>query len=234
MNILKTHQSANYNERKDQIKYIVLHYTELKTDEEAINILCDPKRAVSAHFLVSANGCNIYNLVAEEKRAWHAGASFWQGQTDLNSLSIGIEISYFPDIVNNHFPCFNKNQIATTIKLCKYLQNKYNILPYNILAHSDIAPLRKIDPGQSFPWGDLAKHDLGIYPNNINTKTELSGDDSLEKYLAIIGYSTKDIKKSIIAFQRRYFVKDMQSNCVSKKSIAFAKHLAELTLKGSN
>ncbi len=228
MNIYKKYHSLNYNERKKPIKYIVLHYTELKTDKEAINILCDKKSNVSAHYLVSKNGYNIYNLVDDSKRAWHAGLSYWQGQTDLNSLSIGIEISYYADVKNNIFPEFNKKQIATVVKLCKFLIKEYNIKPINILAHSDIAPERKIDPGVSFPWNELYKNGVGVFPDDKNTTLKVNKNDKIEDYLIQIGYKDNS-KKSLKAFQLRYFVSDLQNNIVSTESIAFAKYLASIT-----
>ncbi len=228
MNITKKYRSLNYNERKTAIEYIVLHYTELKTDKEAIDILCSNKSNVSAHYLVSENGNTVYNLVDNSKRAWHAGLSYWQGQTDLNSLSIGIEISYYADVKNNIFPQFNKKQIETVIKLCKFLINKYDISPINILAHSDIAPERKIDPGLSFPWQALYKNGVGVFPDDKNTVLKVSKNDKIEDYLPKIGYENNK-EKSLKAFQLRYFVPDLQNNVVSAKSIAFAKYLANIT-----
>ena len=149
MKLIHKFKSPNYDYRKSKsIKFIIIHYTALGSLEEAIKHLCLKNNKVSSHYLISQKG-EVYNLVSDAKRAWHAGLSFWQGKSDINSLSIGIELDYSPSGLNNKF----SNKLKTNLcLLLQYLVKKYQIVPENILGHSDIAPYRKIDPGKQFPW----------------------------------------------------------------------------------
>ncbi len=208
-NILHNFKSKNFDSRKAKIEYIVLHYTETKNLSEAINLLTEEKRKVSSHYLIDTNG-KIYNLVSDSKRAWHAGVSSWQGQDDINSRSLGIEIvnegekkaSYYPDL-----------QISALIELIKNLIKKHKIHSYNILGHSDIAPLRKIDPGKYFPWKILSENMIGIWAENERQDIFLKNDDVdlLLANLKKIGYSYIDLSeknknnlKIIDAFHRHF------------------------------
>ena len=208
-NILHNFKSKNFDSRKAKIEYIVLHYTETKNLSEAINLLTEEKRKVSSHYLIDTNG-KIYNLVSDSKRAWHAGVSSWQGQDDINSRSLGIEIvnegekkaSYYPDL-----------QISALIELIKNLIKKHKIHSYNILGHSDIAPLRKIDPGKYFPWKTLSENMIGIWAENERQDIFLKNNDVdlLLINLKKIGYSYIDLSeknknnlKIIDAFHRHF------------------------------
>jgi len=136
---------------------ILLHYTGMPDEKEALERLCDVGSQVSAHYLVFEDG-RIFQLVQENRRAWHAGESFWAGETDINSCSIGIEIAnpghdYF-------YPDFPKRQIAALTALCRGIQTRHTIPPERVLAHSDVAPARKRDPGEKFPWRTL--HESGV------------------------------------------------------------------------
>ena len=136
---------------------IVLHYTGMQDGEAALDRLCDPLSKVSAHYLVFEDG-RVVQMVQESRRAWHAGQSFWAGETDLNSCSIGIEI-----VNPGHdydYPDFPKRQIAAVTALCRGISTRNTIPPTRVLAHSDIAPSRKRDPGEKFPWRTL--YDSGI------------------------------------------------------------------------
>jgi len=158
-NILHNFKSKNFDSRKHKIQFIVLHYTETKNLEKAIDLLTSQKRKVSCHFVVDTDG-QIYNLVSESKRAWHAGESSWKGLHDMNSRSIGIEI------VNpgeKKLKSYTKAQINQLIDLIHFLEEKFKIPFYNILGHSDIAPYRKIDPGKHFPWKELYKKKIGLW-----------------------------------------------------------------------
>ena len=159
MKLIETFKSPNFDERKGfyRICYIILHYTAIKTCKEAIKYICKKKNKVSAHFLVSKKG-EIYHLVDIQKRAWHAGDSYWKGLTDLNSNSIGIEIDNSGHNINNEKYSFL--QIKSLIELIQKLSKEHKIIPNNVLGHSDIAPLRKIDPGEKFPWHELIKRNL--------------------------------------------------------------------------
>ena len=219
MKLIHKFKSPSFNKRKAKhIKYIVVHYTALKDINESINYLCNPLNKVSAHFLISKVG-EIYNLVDLNQRAWHAGYSYWNGDIDINSLSIGIELDYFPSQKNK----FSNKMINSLNDLLLKLMKKYKISYGNILGHSDIAPYRKVDPGKKFPWHKL------IHKNNLTTNTKknkflnktliikwLKKNITTKKrsvifMLAYIGYnvqpsidSNKDLKILISAYQMRY------------------------------
>lgn len=157
MQIIHHFHSKNYDlrpESKNPIRYIILHYTEMEFNE-AVNRLCDPAAKVSSHYLIKKSG-EIYQLVGDFYRAWHAGKSKWQHEEALNNSSIGIEI----DNLGNEE--FTDTQMQSVISLCKALMSKYRIHRDNVVGHSDIAPSRKIDPGMYFDWHSLAKNGIGI------------------------------------------------------------------------
>jgi N-acetylmuramoyl-L-alanine amidase len=156
--------SPNFNERKGPPDLIVLHYTGMPTGQGAMDRLRDPDAKVSSHYLVEEDG-RIFTLVAEERRAWHAGVSSWKGETDINGRSIGIEIvnpghefgyRAFPDV-----------QIAALIELLSDIRTRWIIEDGRIVGHSDVAPERKDDPGELFPWKRLAQagHGLWVEPD---------------------------------------------------------------------
>lgn len=144
--------STHFNERALPIDMIVLHATATDTLEQTFYYLIEKEDAnrVSAHYVIDRDG-TVYRLVPEDKRAWHAGVSLWDGQTDNNSRSIGIEFQC-PVAGEESFGAFTEEQIASGLELCRMLMQKYRIKPHNVVAHSDIAPSRKADPGRTFPW----------------------------------------------------------------------------------
>lgn len=154
--------SPNFGPRRDGKTpvFIILHYTGVATAQEALEILKSPEREVSAHYLVHENG-DVVQMVSEKARAWHAGRSFWKGEIDLNSTSIGIEIVNPGEL--DDYPPFAEQQLESVIALCRDICERYSIPPENILAHSDIAPERKTDPGHNFPWKKLYDAGIGHY-----------------------------------------------------------------------
>ena len=155
--------SPNFNivkRNKKKIKFLIFHYTGMKKESEAIDRLTDIQSEVSSHYLIKNNG-NIIILVPDLYEAWHAGKSSWKNYKSLNQNSIGIEI-----INPGHkfgYKKFSKKQISSLLKLSKFLIKKCKISPKNILGHSDIAPERKKDPGEKFPWEYLSKNKIGIW-----------------------------------------------------------------------
>ena len=151
--------SPNHGERAPgkPVDMLILHYTGMISDERALKWLTDPESAVSSHYFVFEDG-RIVRLVDEDRRAWHAGQSYWDGETDINSRSIGIEVAN-PGHEFGYRP-FPGPQIEAVIALCRDILARHTIPPERVLAHSDVAPLRKDDPGELFPWGDL--HEAGI------------------------------------------------------------------------
>ena len=215
--------SPNFDPKKrktNQIKFLILHYTGMKTEKAAINRLTDIESRVSAHYLIKQNG-EIITLVPDLYTAWHAGKSVWKKYTSLNKDSIGIEITNPGH--NFGYKKFTKQQILSLIKLTKFLITKYKINKKNILGHSDIAPERKKDPGEKFPWKYLSKNNIG-YWHNINQKILIKNRmlkiDNIQKILFYkniykIGYQKKIPKnfkykknnfllKITKAFQRRF------------------------------
>lgn len=201
--------SPNFNDRADGKKpsLLILHYTDTVTGFEALKILQSEERRVSSHYLVNDDG-HIMRLVPEEMRAWHAGQSYWQGETDLNSLSIGIEIQN-PGHTNGYVP-FPEEQMKAVTELCRDIIQRNKILPYHVLAHSDIAPERKTDPGELFPWARLAGAGVGLWPH-VTESIEADShdikdrDEEVRSLLNRYGYDPRtDFTKTVIAFQRHF------------------------------
>ena len=163
MKIIKS-PSPNFNERPTVVDSIIIHYTDMMSAQKALEWLINPESQVSCHYLIDEEG-QIYKLVEEKMRAWHAGESYWQGRTNINDCSIGIELAN-PGHTHGYIP-FPEVQINSLINLCKEIQNRWRIPSSRILGHSDIAPQRKQDPGHLFPWEKLAKEGLGLWPTSI-------------------------------------------------------------------
>jgi N-acetylmuramoyl-L-alanine amidase len=152
--------SPNFDVRRGPPDMVVLHYTGMQTGEEALSRLRDPSAKVSAHYVVEEDG-RVFRLVPEERRAWHAGASFWKGERDINAVSIGVEIVN-PGHEWGYRP-FPDPQIAAVIALLGEVRQRWTIPNARILAHSDVAPARKQDPGELFPWRELALAGHGLW-----------------------------------------------------------------------
>ena len=166
---IQTYYSPNFDlkkRKKTNIKFLIFHYTGMKYERNAIYKLTDIKSKVSSHYFIKKNG-EILNLVPDLYIAWHAGISQWRNYISLNKNSIGIEISNAGH--NFNYKNFTKKQINSVHKLSKYLLNKYKIKKKYILGHSDIAPERKKDPGEKFPWKYLSKKNIG-YWHDLNPK----------------------------------------------------------------
>ena len=193
--------SPNHDSRNGApIDILVLHYTGMKTAEEALARLCDPAAKVSAHYTIDRDG-TIYAHVPESERAWHAGVSYWAGERNVNARSIGIEIVN-PGHEFGYIP-FAEAQIAALIELAQGILKRHPIAPKRVVAHSDIAPARKTDPGELFPWEPLAKNGIGVWPEPGDARGDVLAD------LARFGYGIPpdvDIPPESIlkAFQRHF------------------------------
>jgi N-acetylmuramoyl-L-alanine amidase len=204
-------QSPNFDNRDLTValQYIVLHYTGMPTGAEAMGRLCDPAAKVSAHYLIDEDG-TVHSLVDENKRAWHAGKSFWRGITDLNSASVGIEL------VNpghqHGYRTFTEPQIAAAKELVRDIIRRHDMQPATcLLAHADVAPGRKEDPGELFPWHEWAKEGLGLWPEPRESDYAFAEDVEVQSLLRAIGYDIADsgsydlpTRAAILAFQRHY------------------------------
>lgn len=155
------HPSPNFGARREgrSVDLVVLHYTAMASAEEALARLCDPKAEVSAHYLISRTGA-VYNLVAEEKRAWHAGAGQWGQCRDVNSSSVGIELD------NDGQTPFSAPLMLALEQLLQAVMARHDVGPERVIAHSDMAPTRKFDPGPRFDWRRLALQGLSVWPDH--------------------------------------------------------------------
>ncbi len=156
--------SPNFDARTLPVSLIILHYTGMESGEAALTRMCDGMAKVSAHYMIEEDG-QIFQLVDEDNRAWHAGVSSWQGESNINSASIGIEI-----VNGGHdygLPEFPDLQIMAVIALTKDIMKRRALPASTVIGHSDIAPLRKDDPGERFPWSGLASAGIGLWPENI-------------------------------------------------------------------
>ena len=210
--------SPNRGERRGygRPNSIILHYTGMPTGEAALKALTDPAREVSTHYLVWEDG-SIDQLVAESDRAWHAGKAWWKGESDLNSASIGIEI-----VNPGHdggSPPFPSPQIEATIALARDIGARFSIAPERVLAHSDIAPARKRDPGEAFPWEALWRNGVGHWtkPAQLEGRPLFAHEEegaavrAMQAMLALYGYGVKitgvydrQTRGVVAAFQRHF------------------------------
>jgi N-acetylmuramoyl-L-alanine amidase len=193
--------SPNFDERRLPISMVVLHYTGMADAAAAIERLRDPEAKVSCHYLVSEDG-QVLRMVDEEKRAWHAGRSWWRGIQDVNSASIGIEIVN-PGHEFGYRP-FPEPQMQALVPLLADIVARRHIRPVNVVGHSDIAPARKQDPGELFDWGRLARLGLAL-PRPVKNLMDPNWTDAgfllaLERF----GYDVRSAQAAVVAFQRRF------------------------------
>lgn len=196
------------------VDILLLHYTGMKTGQAAVDRLLDPEATVSSHYVVDEDG-TVYRLVAEERRAWHAGVSYWRGAERINDRCIGIEI-----VNPGHewgYRDFPALQMAVVCDLCLGILSRHPIPPRNVIGHSDVAPDRKEDPGEKFDWQGLADNGVGLWPKDISdlgTAGVLTDETAMRLVradLAAIGYRIaahgahdKDLATVLRAFQRHW------------------------------
>ncbi len=207
--------SAHFDERKNGVlpTFLILHYTETKSAAEAEDYFLDRTRQpgagrVSSHYLVDEDG-HVTQYVAEDKRAWHAGVSYWDGLEDINSHSIGIEI-----VNPGHafgYRAFPAGQMRGVTALCRQIMARHKISPFRVLAHSDVAPARKKDPGELFNWKLLADSGIGVWPAPLPAEYEAAAgwagnEEAVRAALASYGYDARcEPAVLIAAFQRHFY-----------------------------
>ena len=236
MKIIRHIYSINFNkfERSPKrIVYIIFHYTGMLSEKKAIKRLTNKNSKVSCHYFIKRDG-TIINMVPDKFVAWHAGLSSWKSHKNLNNKSIGIEIQNSGHI--NKYECFSIKQINSLLSLTKILKKRYNIKSKNFLGHSDIAPSRKKDPGEKFPWKYLSKYKIGIWYNLPKKYIKFNDIEVSKKnkslfnlYLKKIGYclinkKAKNSKSVIIAFQRRFRSKIINGK-IDNECLEIAKNL---------
>ena len=218
---------------KRQIKYIIIHYTNLPSTQASLKHLLNKRNKVSAHYLLDQKG-KIYSLVNEKDIAWHAGISSWKADKLLNKKSIGIELQNTGTAGN--YEKFPNQQISQLEKLILELQNKYNISNANILGHSDISPDRKIDPGPKFPWQRLFKNGIGLMPKTYPSKSKKNTTSNEIKNLQILlkkfgynlkvnGFMDKQTLLVLYAFQSHYCPNELS---VPGNNLNLPRYLKEL------
>ena len=210
--------SPNHGPRRGHVRpnCLILHYTGMSSGEAALKLLLDPVSEVSAHYFIWEDGA-VDQLVAESERAWHAGRAFWKGESDLNSASIGIEV-----VNPGHeggSPPFPERQIAATIALAREVCSRWTIAPERVLAHSDVAPARKRDPGEAFPWDRLWRGGVGCWTEPapltggpiVGREEEGPPVRALQAMLALYGYGVeltgiydRQTRCVVTAFQRHF------------------------------
>ena len=194
--------SPNWDERALPVTMVVLHYTEMESVAASLARLTDPEAKVSAHYLIGEDG-EVVRLVPEGKRAWHAGASYWRGHKDVNSASVGIELQH-PGHALGYRP-FADAQIDALLPLLQRIVKTHDIPRTNVVGHSDVAPARKIDPGELFPWQRLAAHRLCLpRPAKLSLGDPFDNDGAFYLALERFGYDITDGHKAVEAFQRRW------------------------------
>ena len=193
--------SPNFDERALPVTMAVIHYTEMESAAAAIERLCDPEARVSAHYLISAGG-EVTRLVPEDKRAWHAGVSYWRGIRDVNSASIGIELDHPGHKYG--YTAFPDAQFEALVPLLARIVKEHGIPRANVVGHSDVAPARKIDPGELFPWERLAEYGLCLPAPRIELGDPFDNDGAFYLAMERFGYDITDGHKAVEAFQRRW------------------------------
>jgi len=202
--------SPNFDARPGAgaVDMLILHYTGMKSGQEALDRLCDPAARVSAHYLIDEDG-TVCRLVDEGQRAWHAGLSSWRGRSDINGASIGIELVN-PGHEFGYRP-FPEAQMTALIPLARAILARHPIPPRHVLGHSDVAPSRKQDPGEFFDWERLAEAGIGLWPDFTQPVAVPTTLEALQEALAAIGYAVPrsgmlddETKAVVTAFQRHF------------------------------
>lgn len=240
LDVSREYASPNHNERKGngKVSLLILHYTGMGSDDAALSWLCNPESSVSSHYFVHQDG-RVLQLVDEERRAWHAGVSSWKGVTDINSASIGIEIANSGHDFD--YPVFPSVQIEAVTTLCAEIVERHGIEPRNVLAHSDVAPLRKKDPGEKFPWGVL--HEGGV--GHLATPAPITGGRffqkgdagepiaALQSLFALYGYGVDitgqfdDLTEAVVIAFQRHFRPELVDGIADQSTIETLKRLLE-------
>ncbi len=224
--IITLNLSPNHSRKKrlfKDIKFVIIHYTGMQSEIASIKRLKNPKFKVSCHYLINRKG-RVMRMVEDSRIAWHAGKSKWKDLQNLNNFSIGIELVNKGH--NYGYQTYTSKQIKNLIKLCKILKKKYSIKKENFLGHSDIAPLRKMDPGEKFPWEKLSKFNIGKWYKKKKLNLKLSSkkmEKEFFKNLKKLGYryfnnTQKNIKDKLVikAFQQHFLPKNLSGKIDEK------------------
>lgn len=191
--------TTNFNLRKPN--FVIIHHTAQKSAEQTLKTFTLPKTQVSAHYVVGSDG-KVYHILNDYLRAWHGGIARWGNENDINSVSIGIELD------NDGLSPFTDSQINSLLTLLGTLKKTYNIPPANFIGHADIAPTRKTDPSNYFPWQKISEKGFGLWPDSVlvdSVPESFNPQDALR----IIGYNTSDLTAAIRAFKLHFIQSDI-------------------------
>jgi N-acetylmuramoyl-L-alanine amidase len=216
--------SPNHGERRmPRVDLLLLHYTGMPDANEALRRLCDPASAVSAHYFVFEDG-RIVQCVSELRRAWHAGEAYWNGDSDINSRSIGVEVANPGH--DGGYPDFPSAQIDTVIALCSDVIARRSIPAERVLAHSDVAPGRKKDPGEKFPWGRLHQRGIGLWvePRPIEAGPVLA--------IGASGPAVRELQSNLAAYGYRIAAGGHYDGATTEVVTAFQRHFRPARIDG--
>lgn len=217
MRPINSRPSPNFDSRQSTVSLLILHYTNMPTAEQALARLCDAASKVSAHYLIDQHG-QITQMVDEAARAWHAGVAHWAGLDDVNSASIGIELDHAGHI-DGQMAAYPSPQISALVDLSRDIIARHHIAPAGVLGHSDVAPTRKIDPGEALDWRWLAAQGVGLWADDVRVEkvdtlalnAEGPAVAALQKTLAAYGYGVApdgvygpQTQAVVSAFQRHF------------------------------
>ena len=216
--------SPNYDVRptSSPIDMLVIHYTGMQSAEAALDRLCDPRAKVSAHYFIDEDG-GVASLVDEGKRAWHAGVASWRGQEDINARSIGVEL-----VNPGHeygYRNFTEVQMTALIELVLGVLSRHPIPARNVVGHSDVAPMRKLDPGERFDWAGLAAAGIGLWPHVVDPVCDFA---DISGMLSDYGYDVTNPASAIAAFQR-HFHPEILNKTVNPETLGRLKSLLVLS-----
>jgi N-acetylmuramoyl-L-alanine amidase len=226
MNFIHQYTSENFNERPVgvDISAIVIHYTDMENAQLALTRLCDKQAEVSCHYVIDEDG-SIYNLVPDLKRAWHAGKSYWRGRENVNNFSVGIEMVNPGTDFKKH--PFTAAQMSSCLSLCQHLTMLYNIPRHNVIGHSDVAPDRKIDPGEHFNWQYLAENGIGLYPTKDMVEKE---DDFTLMALNFCSYKVEELKQALRAYGYKIDNRCVFDEATLQVVMAFKRHFYQQSM----
>ncbi|MEM9422207.1 MAG: N-acetylmuramoyl-L-alanine amidase [Pseudomonadota bacterium] len=224
--------SPNFDDRQSPVRLVVLHYTGMETGHAALERMCDPAAKVAAHYMIEQDG-RLFQLVTEEKRAWHAGLGGWGDIDDVNDVSIGIEL-----VNRGHYwgyEEFPDEQITSLEGVLQLLFDRYDLTPAAVIGHSDIAPERKDDPGEKFPWARLAKKGFSLPPFTEAKARDVPDHEASLIQLKALGYRFKPTHPAaaVLAFQRRFVPDELGQGLSPRTRAAIQFARAQVSLRAT-
>jgi len=210
---------------------LVLHYTGLPSAQSALARLCDRQSKVSAHYLIDEQG-GVFALVDEARRAWHAGVAHWAGENDINACSIGIELAHKGHNADGTCDPFPQAQMVALADLGSQLLARYDIPPHRILGHSDVAPARKIDPGEAFDWAWLAARGIGLWPQQADKQADKQGGADKVLFVGDAGEEVRHLQTELADFGYGINADGIYGEATKAVICAFQRHFRPQQIDG--